>query len=132
MLSTTLKSSLFPAHRLIDPGGGRFSGKRTLQMWQGNSWRWLSCLSSRCCSNFPAESWTPKEMTRMEGRRGIRGNYDFIIQQEFVRKQVVLGDHQTRRLSLPTSHNAKVQGYLFSHPHLTYPQTKYSPAHHIM
>lgn len=37
----------------------------------------------------------------MEGRRGSRGNDDFIIQQEFVRKKVILGDHQMRRLSLP-------------------------------
>lgn len=112
----SLKFSLFPAHRLIDPGGCRFTGKRTLNMWQGSRWRWLSCLCSQCCSNFPTDFWTPIEMTRMEGRREIRGNYDFIIQQEFVRKQVMLGDHQMRRLSLPTSHNAKVQCYLFSHP----------------
>lgn len=95
------KSSLFPAHRLIDPGGHRFREKRTLNMWQGSSWRWLNCLSSQHCGNFPTDFWTPEEMTRMERRRGIRGKHDFIIQQEFARKQVMLGDHQTRRLSLP-------------------------------
>lgn len=76
-------------------------------MWWGSSWRWLS-LSSQSCGNFPADFWAPEERTRIEGRRGSRGNDDFIIQQEFVRKKAVLGDHQTRRLSLP--HLPQCQG----------------------